>query len=145
MNTKKQIMPEQEDKYPDQIFKKDHLTTMEKLLFANKYVEVLKKDISELNQKIGVLESEKSELNDIITGYMTDSKTRALQKENEQLKKSVSGLTKKIDELLKSERKEFVEKKALQELIDLRTRNKALQKDNRELVTELAQYKYAKK
>ncbi len=56
MNTKKQIMPEQEDKYPDQIFKKDHLTTMEKLLFANKYVEVLKKDISELNQKIGLVE-----------------------------------------------------------------------------------------
>ena len=52
----------QEDKYPDKIFVKNNLTVQEKLLFANSYIKELKKEISELNFKIGVIESEKQEL-----------------------------------------------------------------------------------
>jgi hypothetical protein len=49
------------DNYPDKIFVKNNLTTMEKLLFAEKHIEALKQELSELKQEIGVLTSENQE------------------------------------------------------------------------------------
>lgn len=71
-------MEEEQDKYPDEIFKKGHLTTIEKLLFANRYVDDLKKEVSDLNVKIGVLQSDNSELID---------ENNALRNQSEDIKK----------------------------------------------------------
>lgn len=62
------------------IFVKDHMTDFEKLLIANSLIKQLKKEIASLSFELGVVNSEKQELEDKVKKLTSKSKKR-LKKE----------------------------------------------------------------
>jgi predicted RNase H-like nuclease (RuvC/YqgF family) len=118
----------EQDKFPDEIFKRGAYTTMEKLLFATSYIKDLKKRISEQEIKIGVLESEKSEL--------IDAK-KLIENNNKNLKAQNDKLNKANQELQNGFRKEKYIKELLEEKNNLNQKLSNAVKSNREIVAEL--------
>lgn len=125
-----------QDPYPDEIFKRGALTTMEKLLFANKHIEDLKKELSQAQVKTGELISEKGELED---------KNRKLETEIKNLKHQNTTLQKANQDHLNGIKKEKYIQDMKKDNADLFKRFSAARDSNRELVHELSLLKNVKK
>ncbi len=84
------------DKFPDKIFVKDHLTAQEKLMFANSYISDLKSRISELQILLGQSNSEVSELKHVSKEdrkeILADERIKMLKKTIENNKKLIFDL-----------------------------------------------------
>mgnify|MGYP001607737082 CR=1 FL=1 len=114
-----------EDLFPDKIFVRNHFTDFEKLLFALKYIEELKK----------ILDNAELEISRI------KNKQKSFSEEKEELIQQINKL-KKLTKKEKIEAHNIEENKLLKNTIkNLQNIKKTLEKRNRELINEIISIK----
>ena len=114
-----------EDHFPDKIFVRHHFTDFEKLLFALKYIEKLKKILDNAEQEI----------------LKQKNKQKSFSKEKEELIQQIN-ILKKLTKKEKIEAHNIEENKLLKNTIkNLQNINKNLEKNNREIVNEIIRIK----
>ena len=110
-----------EDHYPDKIFVRHHFTDFEKLLFALKYIEELKKILDNAEQEI--------------------SRLKSFSEKNKELMQQIN-ILKKLTKKEKIEAHNIEENKLLKNTIkNFQNKIKILEKKNRELVNEIIRIK----
>ncbi|OFX30111.1 MAG: hypothetical protein A2X08_09535 [Bacteroidetes bacterium GWA2_32_17] len=110
-----------EDHFPDKIFVRHHFTDFEKLLFALKYIEELKKILDNAEQEI--------------------SRLKSFSEKNKELMQQIN-ILKKLTKKEKIEAHNIEENKLLKNTIkNLQNINKNLEKNNREIVNEIIRIK----
>lgn len=105
-------MKQEEDKFPDKIFVKDNLTTIEKLLMAKTYINELKKEIKSLKFDKGVLQSEISELKHENNQIQ---EIKLLKEQNKSLTSQVENFTKQ-NKLSRGEKLQIKKNESVQKL-----------------------------
>ncbi|NCO55478.1 MAG: hypothetical protein COS14_06950 [Bacteroidetes bacterium CG02_land_8_20_14_3_00_31_25] len=110
-----------EDHFPDKIFVRHHFTDFEKLLFALKYIEELKKILDNAEQEI--------------------SRLKSFSEKNKELMQQIN-ILKKLTKKEKIEAHNIEENKLLKNTIkNFQNKIKILEKKNRELVNEIIRIK----
>ncbi len=118
-----------EDLFPDKIFVRHNFTDFEKLLFALKYIEELKKILNKAEQEIFMLNN------------TLKNKQEFFLKEEEELMLQIMKL-KKLTKEEKIEAHNIEAIKQLQNTIkNLKMINKAIEKQNKEIVNEIVRIK----